>query len=388
MPYCASCGLSLSQGAMMCPACGEWGCGSATPSAEAAPAPPAAAARRAAGVAPPAPIQVAPTQPTPGLTPPPAQPTEASLESYPVGRPSSWTAAQPLANVSPPPRADQTDSPPWSATQLDSQSPMWSPQPDAQSSWASGSPTSVASRPTAPQASWTLSAALVKKLLIGLICLVVVVGFARGVMVGNVVHLAFDATRPTLSEYQRLQTGQSYQQVDAIFGGNLGLDQTSANNNNVHFTYGSSASLNLSFTDGILQSFSEHGLGTGPSLGAYTTTGVSVAIFTLIGGLADAVAWWLILYIVAVWRGFRPTFKQLATLAAASLAIGLIAPLLLPALLCWVVGLVVFFSFLAVWTHGDIAEALIIAVVSSVVGTLAVYLPTMVGLQIALMFHH
>ncbi len=264
---------------------------------------------------------------------------------------------------------------------------MWSPQPDAQSSWASGSPASVASRSTAPQAAWTLSPALVKKLLIGLVCLLVVVGFARGVMVVKVAHIVFDATRPTLSEYQRLQTGQSYQQVDAIFGGNLGLDQTSANQN-THFTYGGNVWLNLSFAGGILQSFSEHGLSAGPSLTTYTTTGVSVAIFSLIGGLADAVAWWLILYLVALWRGFRPTFKQLATLAAASLAVGLIAPVLLPALLCFVVGLVVFFSFLAVWTHGDIAEALIIAVVSAVVGSLAVSLPTLVGLQIALMFHH
>jgi hypothetical protein len=36
MPNCSSCGLSLSQGATICPACGSWGAGGAAPPADVA----------------------------------------------------------------------------------------------------------------------------------------------------------------------------------------------------------------------------------------------------------------------------------------------------------------------------------------------------------------
>ena len=260
----------------------------------------------------------------------------------------------------------------WSAVPVDTRRPPWSADTGAE----------PVHRPTVIRSAWTVGPGLARTALIGLVCLAAVIGCARGLTMGTMVHLTVDATRPTLSEYRQLRAGLSYEQVDAVFGDRLGLDESSADAQ-VRRTFGNGARLDLRFSGGVLQGFAEHGLGEGPSLRVFRTAGAGALLFSLAGGLAGATAWWLLLYLVASWRGCRLAAGRLAVLAAAGLAVGLVAALALPVLLGYAIAFAVFLGLLVGWTRRDVAEAFIIAAVAVAGGSLAVWLPTLLGLQLS-----
>lgn len=388
MPNCSSCGLTLSQGATICPACGSWGAGGPAPAADptharrpasvpriARPARRGAAEPRAVHVARPASPAVrrsALPGPSAGLERPPwsvaqVAATAVILEALPA---EPLTVAGPLAPAAP----AEEPATRWAAVASDAAPPPWSAE-------AASEP---ARRLGAVRSSWVHGPGLARAVLIGLVCLAAALGMARGLTLGRTVHLTVGGARPALSEYRQLRAGLSYEQVDAIFNGGLGLGQSSADAH-VRRIYGNGARLDLRFGGGVLQSFSEHGLSEGPSVRVYATTGLGAVLLSLAGGLANAVAWWLLLVLVASWRRYRLTRGRLAVLAAAGLAVAIAAALLLPALLGYAIGFVVLLGLLIAWNRRDVAEALIVAAVAIAGGSLAVWLPTMLGLQLALL---
>jgi hypothetical protein len=265
----------------------------------------------------------------------------------------------------------------WPALPSDDEAPPWSVEPADEPAPA---------RRTAARTALTSGPGLARAVLIALVCLAAVLGFARGVTMGTIVHLATGATQPTLAQYRQLRAGLSYDQVDAIFGGKLGLSGSSADAR-VHRSYGG-ARLDLRFSGGVLQSFAERGLSEGPTLRVLRTAGTGALLFTLAGGLASAATWWLLLFIAASWRGQRLTAGQLAALAGAGLAVGLAGALLLPVLLGCAIAFAVFLGLLIGWARREVAEALIVAAIAVAGGSLAVWLPALLGLQLSLLFAH
>jgi len=482
MPYCSSCGLSLSQGAPVCPACGSWTAAASAPASDApvrrpaathrattaagAPARPAGSTERP--VRQPSVVRVArsaqaPLRPTvialpsvERVRPPWAQAQAAVAESAPVladTTPSQPTAraavlepARPIvrtpadlpaqtagSEAAPPAQAAaaavveaapaqaaaaavvEEESPAqaavaeaaplahmilvepaepdaemdaavtyWPALPSDDEAPPWSAEAAAEPASARrSSGARQASRPAARPA-WTTGPRLAGTILIGLVCLAAVLGFARGVTMSTVIHLATGATQPALAQYRQLRAGLSYDQVDAIFAGKLGLGASAADAR-VHRSYGS-ARLDLRFSGGVLQSFSERGLSEGPSLRVLRTSGRGPLLFSLAGGLANAAAWWLLLFLAASWRGEQLTTGRLAVLAAAALAVGLVAALLLSTVLGCAVVFAVFLGLLIGRARREVAESLIVAAIAAVGGSLAVWLPVLLGLQLSLLF--
>jgi hypothetical protein len=153
----------------------------------------------------------------------------------------------------------------------------------------------------------------------------------------------------------------------------------------VRRSYGHGAWLDLRFSGGVLQGFSEHGLSEGASLRVFATTGTGPRLFSLAGGLADAAAWWLLLYLVALWRGHRLSPRRLAVLASAGLAVGPATAYLVPGLPGYAIAFAVFLALLIGWTRRDIAESLIVAAVAVAGGSLAVFLATLLGSQLSLL---
>ena len=268
----------------------------------------------------------------------------------------------------------------WTAIPTDDP-PPWSAED------GSCTPPAAARRLAEPGSPWTPGPALARNALIGLVCLVAVLGFTKGVTIARTVHLAGGGARPTLTAYRQLRAGQSCEQVDALFGDGLGLDGSAADAH-VHRSYGDGTRLDLWFSGGVLQGFSEHGLSEGASLRVYETSGTGPRLFALAGGLAEAAAWWLLLCLVAPWRGHRLSPRRLAVLAGAGLAVGLATAFLLPALLGFAVGFAVFLALLVRWTRRDVAEALIIAAVVVAGGSLALFLAGQLGSQLSLLLAH
>ena len=462
MPYCSSCGLSLSQGAPICPACGSWTAAASAPASDAPPEP----RRSGAGTMP----SVATAGPTRPAAPPVRQPSVVRVARprqvpvHPAAAARPTTVARPtvgerlppwaqggaevstarVAVVEPPPPAQaavaeavppaqttvaeavptariavaeavstaqiavaeavstaETAAP---ATAAPARMIVVEPMdPDAASDGAAtgrstapgdeappwtvdaAAEPALARRAPATRLAWTTGAGLARTALIGLVCLAAVLGFARGVTTVRILPLATGSTRPTLAEYRQLRAGQSFDQVDAVFAGTLGLDASSADGR-VRRAFGDGSWLELRFSGGVLQGFDEHGLAAGPSLRVYQTRGVGPLLLALAGGLATAAAWWLLLFLVASWRGCRPSAGKLAVLGAAALAAGLVAALLLPVLLGCAVAFAVFLGLLVGWMRRDVAEALIVAAVAVAGGSLAVWLPTLLGLQLSALF--
>jgi hypothetical protein len=195
LPNCRSCGLSLSAGATICPACGSWGAGSAQAAEQ--------QIVRVARSAPPGARRPAVPAPTFGLEPPPWSATRTAVVGAQPAVQAPVVRAPSPAGVAAPPREAtvveaQTEAPEgvstrWTAVPTDD-SPPW---------WAAADPSrheERVRRPVEPGSPWALGPVLARNLLIGLVCLVAVLGFTKGATIGRTVFLNTGGPRPTLSD--------------------------------------------------------------------------------------------------------------------------------------------------------------------------------------------
>jgi hypothetical protein len=421
MKVCSACGLSVSEGATMCPACGAWvtiarprtaaSQPGGAPLAEPAGDPPTPVEESAS---PPAPATPAPTEtPAPTKAPAPVGPQPEAPPGPAAGTssssPADWAAANALpiaavaanttaaastatvaatatAAASSATAAASTAAPPASA----SYGGGWSPPAPAGGGvppWPPGA--SPRTGQTAPSGTsgiiaWlSVPGRMMMLFAVFVVCLIAL-GIAQGALVGHVIG----APLYTLDEYRQLRVGQTYQEVDAIFHGNLGLDETSVNSAE-HIDAHDGAYLDLWFTNGVLQKFSQRGLPTSGSRSKPASTFLAL-IVTLLMVPARAVASWLCIFFAVRWRGYDLTLRQFGIMLLACFAVGVLTAFLPGpvAILGVIINIVVYLGFIISWTEGSLWDALVVVVVAGVSAWVLVAVPLFVGVLLGLGVFH
>jgi hypothetical protein len=222
-------------------------------------------------------------------------------------------------------------------------------------------------------------------LVIGFVCFMVVLGLVQGMLFGNMVNSLVDSTRITLQDYRQLHVGQTYAQVEAI------LDHSQASSSGpttvsttVHRLNPDGSSVDLTFSNGTLQSFSQSGLTEGRSSGLFAlSSGAALLVVAIVNAVVTTVAWFFCLFVMVHWRGYQITIKQLVVMAVTVAVVGAVGSWLL-GILGILLTLGVAFGFLLAWTDGDALDAIIIAATCLIASWVVIRLPEYAGMWVAL----